>query len=191
MLLTTAPADVVHLFDNAGINVAIVLGSRLATDIGRGRYQCLLEAEAQFLRERLLRDAQGNASILSYQIRGQIDSTIQNEGGGFDTRRRTVGNSGGILETIDELPGDVGHVADIALQTGVAVHQANHGLRIVALLNLVDTLDGLGICGITANAPYGVRRIEDDPTLLQHLNSLLNIFFSRHIKFMRFVKFVF
>ena len=36
MLLTAAPADVVYLFYDAGIYVAIVLGSRFATDIGRG-----------------------------------------------------------------------------------------------------------------------------------------------------------
>ena len=84
------------------------------------------------------------------------------------------------MEAVDELPGDIGYLTDIALQTGIAVDKAYHGLRVVALLDVVDTLHSLGIGGVATDAPYGVRRIEYHPTLSQYLNGIFYIFLSRH-----------
>ena len=179
MLLTTTPAHVVHLFDDARVYIAIVLSSRFTTDIGRGADQRLLESVAQLFREGFLRDAQGYASILSNQVWGQVHGTIENQRCGFYARRRTVGNCGG-FQAINELPGDIGHIAHIALQTGIAIDETNHRLRVVTLLDVVHALHGLCICGITAYTPYSICRIEYHPTLLQHLYGISYIFFSCH-----------
>jgi hypothetical protein len=49
MFLTSAPADVVHLFNDARVDVAVVLCGRFATDVGRARNQRFLETIAEFL----------------------------------------------------------------------------------------------------------------------------------------------
>ena len=88
VLLTARPAHIVHLLNDTWVNVAIVLGSRLAADIGRGGDQRLLETVAELLGEGLIGDAQGNGAILGNEIGGQVHGTIEDDGGGLDARRR-------------------------------------------------------------------------------------------------------
>ena len=68
VLLPTAPADVVYGFCKSGVNVAIVLCSGLAAEVSRGGYDGFLEAVAQLVRERLVGDAQGDASVVGNQV---------------------------------------------------------------------------------------------------------------------------
>ena len=81
MLLTTTPADVVDLFDDARVDVAVVLCSWFTTDVGRGRHQRLLETVAEFLREGFLRDADAEAAVFGYQVRSEVDGAVEDDGG--------------------------------------------------------------------------------------------------------------
>ena len=71
-------------------------------------------------------------------------------------------------------------MTDIALHTCIAVNETDESLGVVALLDLIDLRYCLCIRGITADAPNGIRRIEDHPTLTHRLYCILDIFFSCH-----------
>ena len=162
MLLTACPTYIIHFFKNAWINITIVLRSRFTADISRSRYDGLLETEAEFVRESLLRDANTDRTILGNQIRCQVHSPVKNQRCRF-------------LYTVNKLPGHIGHISHIALQTGIAVNQADKRLGIVALLDFIHTFHGLRVGSITTDSPNGIRRIEDHPTLSHCLNGILNI----------------
>ena len=112
MLLPTAPAHIIYSFEHTGVDVTIVLCRRLATDVGRCRDYRLLESVAQFLREGFLRNADAYRAVLGYEVGCQIDGSVKYQG------RRTV-------TAVDYLPRHVGHIADIALQAGIAVDQTD------------------------------------------------------------------
>ena len=156
VLLTTAPADVIHSIEDPLVNITVVLCRRLTTDIRRCRYDGLLEPETEFLREGLVRNSDAHAAVLGNQIRSQIDGTVENQ-------RRRLGVA--ILQSVNELPGHIGDITEIALHTCIRVNQTYQRLRIVALFDLIHTLHRLGIRGITADAPDRIRRIENHPTL--------------------------
>ena len=119
MFLTAGPTDIVNLFDDARVNVTVVLSSWLTTNIGGSRNQRLLETITEFLGERFLGNTQCYRAIIGYQILRQVDSAVENDGCGLDSRRRSVGNGGSFLQTIDELPGHIRHITDISLQTSI------------------------------------------------------------------------
>ena len=125
MLLTARPTDIIDSLQNAGVDVAIVLCSWFSTDIGGGRDNSLLEAVTQLLGERLVGDTDTHTTILGNQIRGQIDGTVKNQCGRFHVT---------FFQTVDELPSHIGHLAEVTLHTGIAVDEADKGLRVVTLL---------------------------------------------------------
>ena len=128
-------------------------------------------AVAQLLGEGFLRDAQGDAAVIGYEVGRQIDGSVEYQ-------RRRLGVA--ILQAVNELPGYIRDVTDIALQTGVAVDQTDECLRVVALLDVVHSFDGLGIGGIAADAPHRICGIEYHPTPAQYLYCILDIFFACH-----------
>ena len=141
VLLTTRPADIVDRLDDARVDVAVVLGGRLAADVRRRGDQRTLEPVAQLAREGLGGDAQGYRTVVGYQVRSQVDGTVQNEG-------RRLGAT--VLQTVYQLPRHVRHLAHIALQAGIAVHQADERLRVVALLDVIHPAHGLGVRRVAA-----------------------------------------
>ena len=65
--------------------------------------------------ERLAGDAYAYGAVLSDEVGGKVDGTVEDEGGGTDG-------------TIDNLPRNIGHLTDIALQSGIAIDKTNQGL---------------------------------------------------------------
>ena len=150
MFLTTRPTDIVDRLQDTRINVAVILCSRFTTDIGRGRDNGLLETIAEFLRERLVGNANAYAAILGNEVLCQIDGTIKNE---------RCGLRFGLFQAIDQLPGHIGDVTDIALETGIAVDQADEGLGVITLFDVVDTLDCLRVGSVGSRHPCAWSRL--------------------------------
>ena len=176
VLLTACPAHIVDGLKDAGIDVAIVLGGRLSADVGRGRNDGLLETEAELMREGLVGDADADGTVVGNEIGCQVNGSVENQRGGLV-----------LVHAVDKLPGHVGHIAHIALQTGVAVDETDEGLGVVALLDVIHALHGLGIGGVAANTPYGVGGIEYHPTLAHHFDGVLDILFLCHTDIYNYV----
>ena len=168
VLLTASPAHIVDGLEDARVDVGVVLGGRLAADVGRGRDDGLLETEAKLFGERLAGDADANGTVVGNKVGGEVYGSVEDEGGGL------------LRGAVDELPGYLRHVAHVALQTGIAVDEADERLRVVALLDLIHSLHGLGIGGIAADAPHGVGGIEDHPTLPHYFYCILDVLFLCH-----------
>ena len=151
MLLTTSPTNIIYSLQDTWINVAIVLGSRLTTDIRRSRNDGLLETIAEFLGEWLISNTDAHAAIIGNQVLRQINGAIENQGCRLSVT---------LFQTINKLPCHIGHISEVALHTGIRVYQTDQGLGVVTLFNRIDTLYSLSIRGITTNTPNGIRRIE-------------------------------
>ena len=175
VLLTTRPAYIVDCLENTRVDITIVLSGRLTTDIGRGRHDSLLETETEFLGEGLVGDADTQTAIVGNEVLCQIDGTVEDECRGLGIL--------GTLQTVNQLPCHIGHVSEIALHAGIAVDQTDQCFRVVALFDLVDALHCLGIGCIATDAPHGVGRIENHPTLAHRLNSISYIVFLLHTFF--------
>ena len=171
MLLTTGRADIVDFVDDDRVDVTEVLGGRGTADIDGGGDNGFLETVAQLAGERLTGDAYGDGAVAGNKVRGEIDGSVEDKGGGTGVAAD---------KAVDELPGYIGDMTDIALQTGIAVDKADEGLGVVALFDGVDTAHGIGIGGVAADTPHGVGGIENDSTAAHHLNGVSDILFLGH-----------
>ena len=176
VLLATRPAHIVHLLDDAWVDVAVVLGRRLATDIDGGADEGLLKPVAQLVTEGFLRNAYADTAVFADEVRRKVDGTIKDKGCRLH-------------DAVDKLPGHIRHLAHIALQAGIAVDKTDKCLAFVALLNLVHTGYGLLVGGIAAYTPYCVRWVENHPTLPKHFHSLPDILFLSHNRVQRYTFF--
>ena len=110
MLLPPTPTDVIDGIENALVDITVVLGCRLTADVGGGGYDGFLETVAEFLGEWLVRNADTETSVLCDKILSQVDSTVE------DKRRRFRLT---VFQTVDKLPGHVGHMPEVALHTRI------------------------------------------------------------------------
>ena len=81
------------------------------------------------------------------------------------------------------------HSMDIFIEDGYRITdryleylKTDERLRVVALLDLIHPLHSLCIGGITADAPHGVRRVEDHPTPPHRLQGILDVLFACHLE---------
>lgn len=74
-----------------------------------------------------------------------------------------------------------GHVAHIALQTGVTVDKTDEGLGVVTMFDLIHFSYSLGVRSIATDSPYGIGRVEDDAAFFQNLHGVFDVFFLCHI----------
>jgi len=167
MLLAAGPAHIVDGFEQLRGDVAVVLGGGLAADVRAGADNGLLEAVAELAGESLAGDAHGNAAIFGDEVRRQVHRVVE------DHRRWLRGK-------FHHVPGHVRYIPHIALQACFTVDEADERFRVVALFDLIDARHRLGVCGIAADTPDGVGRVEDDATLAHHFHRFLNIFFQFH-----------
>lgn len=70
-----------------------------------------------------------------------------------------------------ELEGDAGHVVDIPEELVRRVDEDKEGLVRGSLFEVIKSLDGVGLRGITTNAPEGIRGVEDKPPLVEDMAS--------------------
>ena len=167
VLLAACPTDVVYCFEDVGGDVTVVLGSRLTTDVRAGADDRFLETVAELTRELLAGDAHSDAAVFGDEVWGEVHGIVE------DHRCRLRGQ-------FHHVPCHLRHVAHIPLQTCVAVNEADECLRVVALLNLVNTCHCLRVGGVAADAPDSIGRVENHATSAHHLYCFLNIFFQFH-----------
>ena len=159
-------ADVVHgLLDLVG-DVGEGLWRGLAADVGRGADDGLLEAVAELVGEHLGGDAQPHTAVLCQEVGGEAGDAVEDDGRG----------AGGEVE---DVPGHIGHVADVALQASRAVHETDEGLAVLASFDLKDLLYRLGVGGVATDAPDGVGGIENGASLLQHLDGSTEVLVAK------------
>lgn len=111
-------ADVIDSLPDLFGDIGKGLGRRLAAYVRRGADDGLLEPVAELLREDLGSDAQPHTAVLCQEVGSQAGSAIEDDGG------RTRGE-------VDDVPGNIRHVADVALQASRAVNEADERLGVL------------------------------------------------------------
>lgn len=124
----------------------------LAADVGTGADNGALVAVTELVADVLASHAETDTAVPGNEAGSEVDGTVEDEGEG-------------LLGKLDEVPGNVGHLTQVALHPVRAVHQADHRLAVLAPLQLENPSYSLLVGSIATDAPDGVCGVEDESAL--------------------------
>ena len=149
MFFAALPA-ILHYIINGILNLFAdfikSLWGGFATNVGTRADDGLLETETEFLAEFFLRDADASTAVFGYHVRSQTCHVVKNDGQWP-------------FAQFNHVPSDICHIPDIALQTHVAVHQADECLAVLSLLDSIHFLNSF-LSGMTIPAAFTMEVLE-------------------------------
>ena len=144
--LTVGEAAVDTLTEERG-DVGIAGWGGLSGEVGRGTDKGVSKGMQQLLAEIHAGDADADGAVVG----GQVVCDGDGEPGG---REHHSGGSRVVEQQVGDSVRETG-------QEHVGRGEDEHGLVAVAFLDGIESVDGIGECGIAAYAPDGVGRVEE------------------------------